>query len=87
MLRKKKLAALNRKREEQRMIADDALAKKQLAKNKREQQKRRKELKERQKIEFWRKYRENFKDCEVHEPRSTWAEGPTTKKRSVLENY
>ncbi len=46
-----------------------------------------KRLKEWRKADFKRKYQEAFGDCKVHEPKATWADGPTTKPRSVLENY
>ena len=87
MLRRKKLAILQRQQAaKQKVLEDiaDAKTKKAEANEKRKQQKR---LKEWRAADFRRKYKAAFGDCKAHEPQATWAEGPTTKPRSVLDNY
>lgn len=87
MLKRKKLAILYRQRiAVQKVLTDMSEAKAKKAKAI-ERRKLKKRLKEWRKADFERKYQEAFGDCKVHEPRATWAEGPTTKRRSVLENY
>ena len=87
MLRRKKLARLRREREAVRKEALDRLTEKVERSKLRKLRLRRKELALMRLAEFKRKYNEDFADCKVHEPRSSWAMGPTTKKRSVLETY
>lgn len=87
MLRRKKLAILRRRKAAAQKVLDDiALAKTEKAKAI-ERKKFEKRLKEWRKADFNRKYQEAFGACKVHKPQATWAEGPTTKPRSVLENY
>lgn len=87
MLKRKIIAKLRRDRKEALRAIEDAKMAKELRRRKREQIKRRKEVKMILKAENKRKYKEDFGDCKPHEPRSTWADGPTTKPRSVLDNY
>lgn len=86
MLRRKKIAKLRRTRKAARLL-EQQKSLKEVNRIKREQAKRRKELKEWRKLDHLRKYKAAFGDCKVHEPRDSWAEGPTTKPRSVLEDY
>ena len=86
MLKRKKIARVRRARKAALLLTQEKSFK-EVNQIKREQAKRRKELKEWRKMDHLRKYKAAFGACEVHEPRETWAEGPTTKPRSVLENY
>lgn len=87
MLKRKKIAKLRRLRAAALLLNQERKFLKEVNRIKCEQAKRRKDLKEWRKRDHLRKYREAFGDCKVHEPRESWAEGPTTKSRTVLENY
>ena len=87
MIRRKKLAILRRQQATKQKVLDEiaeAKTKKAEASERRKQQKK---LKDWRAADFRRKYNEAFGDCKAHEPQVTWAEGPTTKPRSVLDNY
>ena len=87
MLKRKIISKLRRERKKALRAIEDAAMAKELRREKREQEKRRKEVKIILKAENERKYTEDFGDCKPHEPRETWANGPTTKPRTVLDNY
>ena len=87
MLKRKIIAKLRRDRREALRAIEDAKMAKELCRQKREQEKRRKEAKILLRAEYERKYKEDFGDTKPHEPRETWANGLTTKPRSVLDNY
>ena len=87
MLRRKKLAILRRQRSATQKMLDDIAETKAKKVEAIERKKLEKRLKEWRKADFKRRYQEAFGDCQLHEPKATWADGPTTKSRSVLENY
>ena len=87
MLKRKIIERIRRERKEALRAIEDAKMAKDLRRQKREQEKRRKEVRIILKSEFQLKYKEDFGDTKPHEPRKTWANGPTTKPRSVLDNY
>lgn len=87
MLKRKIIAKLHRERGIALRAIEDSKMAKELRRQKRQQEKRRKEAKILLRAEYKRKYKEDFGDCKPHEPRETWANGPTTKPRSVLDNY
>lgn len=86
MLKRKKIAILRRTKKAALLLSQEKSLK-EVNRIKREQVKRRKDLKEWRKADFMSKYKAAFGNCKEHEPRNTWAEGPTTKPRTVLENY
>ena len=86
MFKRKKIAKIRRARHAALLLSQEKSFK-EVNRIKSEQVGRRKRLKEWRKLDHLRKYREAFGDCKVHEPRETWAKGPTTKPRTVLENY
>lgn len=87
MLRRKKIAKLKRQKIQESFEKESLLIKKFEAKKKKEQYKLKKEIYKWKKEEFLKKYKENFGNFKEYKTRKTWAEGPTTKSRSVLNNY
>lgn len=86
MIKRKKLAMLRRKREASQQIKLDREAEERI----KERTIARKNLLKKMKPIIDEQAKKEYHETmalPVHEPRPTWASGPVTKKRSVLDDY